>query len=291
MFDGPHGRGDRRSAPLATSTLVGNRGLEMASICLSSFRHFCRDRTRLFLFGDRDAQETAISPLLERLAPQTQWVPAPEMDDHVAPLLAQHPNCRRYRTEHVFARKLIDIPLYHSSTDWAYVDSDILFIKPFYGLRREGVSERLVGMRDHTDSASIRYYTRYWSRERIALIGWFNAGMLYAAQGAYDLDFVEWFLSRAHYRSQPWLVEQTCWAAMAVRAGGSLWDERQVCFPDRGGQGVIALHYVLPMRHLFAARPQQTETAHADVLMTVRGRVTPLAVATWHRARRRFTSP
>ena len=75
-----------------------------------------------------------------------------EQDERTLPLLKNHPNCRKFRTEQYFALKLIDPPL-QAGGAFALCDGDILFVRDFRGIdRRSEPGQDLVAMCDWTSA-------------------------------------------------------------------------------------------------------------------------------------------
>ena len=129
------------------------------------------------------------------------------------------------RREHVFATKLLDVPLYVAATAaagaphagaYAYSDTDVLFTRPTRGLDRRAAGDRVLLMRDVCNTIPIAFYDRYLARHRLPLAERANAGFMFVGAGAFDLDFFEAFLREPAYRGQrggsaDWFVEQTAW--------------------------------------------------------------------------------
>lgn len=235
-----------KGSRLPVATLLGHSHVPMALQCLGTLRRQCQDEINLLVFEDGSLTVDDIAEVEVTL--DARVVSREEADDVVLPLVQDHPSAAAYRREHVFATKLIDVPLYIEATslsgsptsgDYGYVDTDILFTRPFYGLDQRG-TRGIVMMRDINDMVSIDPYDRNLARYRIRLAERANAGFLFAGGGVYDIDFVEAFLREPAYRWDlcPQLVEQTAWSAHAARSGGSYWSRTQVVVPD----GDVANH-------------------------------------------------
>ncbi|MGH9914632.1 MAG: hypothetical protein ACRD63_05005, partial [Pyrinomonadaceae bacterium] len=89
--------------------------------------------------------------------------------------------------------------------------------------------------------------------EKLKLASRINAGMIFLRKKAYDLDFIEWFLSRSEFRRIPSLVEQTCWAALGAQVGCRHFDPSQIVMMrpgERLNKQAIAGHFISRHRHL-----------------------------------------
>jgi hypothetical protein len=83
-----------------------------------------------------------------------------------------------------------------------------------------------------------------------------NSGLILFRRSAYDLDFVEWMLSREQlsevFQKRPHWIEQTCWAALGWRAGCRVWSDRQfiIATPAMSGlsEETVAIHFVASCR-------------------------------------------
>jgi hypothetical protein len=228
------------------SSLLGHRQLETALVCLGSLVRNSAEPLALRLHDDG----TLTGPDRERLEAELGeicFVSREEAHDRVAGLLAGRPALRAYRRDHPLALKLIDAVLF-GGEELAYCDSDILFLRPFSGLFRQGS----VFMCDRQNAYSLRSW-HLLAYRRLRLPVRVNSGIVVYRTDAYDPDLLEWFLSRPELLFAPVWVEQTAWALLGWQAGCRLLDPLQVAFPEEGkvaGDGVIALHFVTPLRSL-----------------------------------------
>jgi hypothetical protein len=177
-----------------------------------------------------------------------------EASDRLAPLLAGRPAARSFRAENPLGAKLLDAPLLGAGPLF-FCDTDVLFLRPFAGLDafpRETV--RAVFMSDLESAYSVRSW-HLLAEPRLTLPRRVNTGLLLFDRGAYDLDRVEWFLSRPGWQRTPVWAEQTAWALLGGHAGAALWDPERVCFPagpPPGDGDPVALHFVSPRRKWLA---------------------------------------
>jgi hypothetical protein len=236
----------------------------MAIRCLKSFRQCCADPHVLTIHDDGSLTPGDLERVRAALGP-VRIVTHEEADDLILPLLRQQPHSDRFRREVVFGPKLLDIPLL-CPDGYVCIDHDILYLRRFKGMThasQQGAD--IVFMLDLHEAYSLTFRQRYFERPRVRLPDRLNAGLMSVSRGAYDLDLIEWFLSLRKYQVQPYLVEQTAWAALCGRRKTRYWDPRQVGFPDGSTDlsGRVALHFITPLRASFEsyATPLSTEDA------------------------------
>lgn len=192
----------------------------------------------------------------------TTIVSRSEADELMNPLLKNHPHCYKIRYEHPMFLKLLDTALL-SKGDIAYCDTDVLFFRPFDGMFRWPNAETsALFMRDYLEAYSV-FPWHLLGVNKLALPSKVNAGLMFVRKSAYDLDFIEWFLSKKEFRSNPvHKMEQTCWAALGHRIGCRLWNPQQVVLmrPESTlTEQLVAGHFVKEVRYRFKEFLPQTE--------------------------------
>ena len=156
-------------------------------------------------------------------------------------------NAIRYRDEHAFGIKLIDIPIYINE-DFIYVDSDVMFYRPF-SIKKVFNSD-LVFMYEDDSSYSIDYLDQFFI-DRISLVKNLNAGFIYVSKKSYDIDKINRFLGNSRYKKREWLIEQTAWAYLAAACKSGYWNPNQVAIANGRGDyngNVVAVHYISTYR-------------------------------------------
>jgi len=245
---------------LDVRSLVCHAHLAMAIRCLASFARCYAEAHTLTVHDDGSLTERDCDLLREKLH-GVRIVSRAQADELIWPRLKNHPQCEAFRRDVVFGPKLIDIPLLCPG-GYAYVDHDILFQRRFTGFEADAP---IVYMLDVHEAYSLTFRQRYLERPRLRLPDRVNAGLMYVDGGAFDLDCIEWFLGLHPYHSQPFLVEQTAWAAMCARLDARYWNPAQVNFPTQtaGDQDRVALHFITPLRGALATtqdtHPNATE--------------------------------
>jgi hypothetical protein len=267
-------------------TLLCSRDVDRALGCLRSLHISCREPFRHSIIDDGSLTARDAERLHEALNP-LEILSREEAEDRVGPKLRGKPNCQHYRKNHAFALKLIDSAML-SDGAFAQCDGDVLFLRPFRGFdRRRSGGEDIVFMKDFTTAYSIGYIDRHFGAGRLRLPQSVNAGFMYAGPGAFDLDFIEWFLGRQEYRMHAWVMEQTAWAALGGRCRPHYFAPDQVAFPWRRSayrDDWVALHFVAPIRD------RLDDLAFLDDLAR-RAAVHASTVATLRTEPARFTGP
>ncbi|MBW4575425.1 MAG: hypothetical protein KME08_09095 [Aphanothece sp. CMT-3BRIN-NPC111] len=251
--------------------LVCHEHVDMALVCFGSLLKFSVEPLQLVIHDDGSltAEDTEKLRGLDGLT----IISRSEADELMNPLLKNHPHCYKIRYEHPMFLKLLDTALL-SQGDIAYCDSDILFLRPFEGMFRWPNAETsALFMRDYLEAYSV-FPWHLIGVGKLKLPSKVNAGLMFVRKSAYDLDFVEWFLSKKEFRSKPvHKMEQTCWAALAYRIGCRLWNPQQVVLmrPDTAlSDELVAGHFVKEIRYrLSQFIPEAERNAPKDKTVTV----------------------
>lgn len=236
-------------------TLLGRRQLSFAIRCLSSLLVHCRDEVTLALHDDGTLGADDWQLLQEAINPASCWARS-DADDRIEPLLAKHPRCLAFRRSHVFGPKLFDGALAGEGEFFYYADADILFIRPFRGLFTpiEAPAGALF-MRDRQNAYALRPWQLLPPRA-LRVPGHINSGIVVVRRSLFDLDFVEWALSRLDTGYALTWHEQTIWALLASQVGCRILDRRQFVIPTFGvtppGEA-IGLHWVSSVRGALAS--------------------------------------
>ncbi len=225
-------------------TLICRRDLKAGRICLGSLSAALEGRVRFSILEDGSLSDEEAA-WLESEFPGSRVVRRKEADERMASVLGRYPDSLKYRSEHVFGLKLLDIPWLAGEGDRIrYIDSDVLFLRkttdPFAS--PDGCPV-FFGDDDHG------YAGRFWKMKwgyRWRVPAGLNAGFLSFPRRLYDPEFIEWFLKEEEFRRVPWCREQTCWAIMARDAAPRVLSPEQVyCScrrPPEIGTGWVVLH-------------------------------------------------
>ncbi|HVT18454.1 MAG TPA: hypothetical protein VHQ90_20040 [Thermoanaerobaculia bacterium] len=245
--------GGESAEPRLVSTLLGHSHVDMGLLCLGSLLGCSIQPLQLRIHDDGSLTAGDLERLAAGLG-DPAVVPRREADERLGDLLVAHPATRAFRRENPLALKLLDVALLAPGDGLSYCDSDVLFLRPFSGLFDLPPGAGALFMCDPQNAYSVRSW--HLLREpRLRLAGRVNTGIIAFRTRFFDLDLVEWFLSRPRYRFAPVWVEQTCWALLAQPAGCRLLDPEVAGIPARGRQPAVqqvALHFVGPVRGLLA---------------------------------------
>jgi hypothetical protein len=275
---------------VTVTSVLGRAHLEMALLCLGSLRRYAPWAVRFVLHDDGSLGEEDVARLEAGLAP-VRVVGRREADERMAPLLADRPACRGLRATNPLGLKLLDAALLGDG-DLRFSDTDVLFLRPFTGLLERPAGVRGVFMEDRVSAYSLRSWDLLRA-PRLRLPRRVNTGLLAFDRAAYDLDRVEWFLSRpGHHRTPVW-VEQTTWALLLGDAPARAWDPRLVRFPSETPEtdrDAVALHFISPLRdRLEARRDAPDRSGEPPVAVgTVPSRPESLPSLAWVEGRRRL---
>jgi hypothetical protein len=230
--------------------LVCHRDLEMALLCLGSILKYSDQPLKLIIHDDGSLTKEDQQLLLETLK-GSKIIPRSEADEQMQEHLKNYSHCQRYRSEHIYGLKLLDIALL-SRGDFAYCDSDILFFRPFQNLFTWPDQETsAIFMQDYVNAYSMLPWELIGSDEP-KLVSKVNAGLSMIRKSAYDLDFIDWFLGQERFRHKVGWLEQSCWAALGHRIGCRQWNPRQVVLMRPWTQlteQMVAGHFVKEVRH------------------------------------------
>jgi len=252
MLHQPFGVGTEQ--PRLVSTLLGHAHVDMALLCLASLLDLSAEPLRLRVHDDGTLTATDLERLAEGLR-DPAFVPRREADERLADVLATRQATSQFRDCNPLALKVLDVPLLAGDGELAYCDSDVLFLRPFSRLFDLPKGAGALFMRDPQNAYSVRSW-HLLAEPRLRLAGHVNTGIIAFRTRWFDLDLVEWFLTRPEYRFAPVWVEQTCWALLAQPAGCRLLDPAAVGIPVPGRElpaGQVALHFVGPVRSLLPA--------------------------------------
>ncbi|MCH7543682.1 MAG: hypothetical protein IIB65_08595 [Proteobacteria bacterium] len=209
-------------------SLIGSRGIELGIKCLGSLYKYSKDSVRFTIYDDGTMLPNDRDKLISNL-PNTTIVENKDVDEIVKQKLGEFPFCKEYRDKSVFAKKLFDIPLTAKEKHIVFCDSDIKFFKTFHNLlelRNDDIN--CIFMRDYQNAYGIRPWNLI-GKNRVEVASGLNSGLFVFNKEYYDLKFIENILSRILPNcTKLFWIEQTCWAALALNAGGGLWDTNKI---------------------------------------------------------------
>lgn len=268
-------------------TLLGERGFDLSCICLKSLLEYSADPISLIIHEDGTLTDLHRDRLRE-IDPDVLFIHRAASDERVLGRLARYPRCLAFRKREIMALKLFDILAY--ADQWTiYCDSDFLYLRRFTKLFRPPSSGLPVFMTDSGHS----YAVRPWCLSPLGpvrLLGKLNAGFTVAPTSLLDLDYLEWLLGvlekNAVFSRRRYWTEQTCWAALASRAGGAeLLDPCQIVMATRAmgrySSNAVAIHFVATYRGLlpeYLSRQRPMDEAAVATSAAPASRVGPVGM-------------
>jgi hypothetical protein len=211
----------------ALRTLLCHRDVDLAIHCLNSAMRLSADPVQVVIHEDGSLSPEDREKLARGL-PGSRILDRSVADEIMSERLAAYPNARAFREGSVWGLKLLDVVLVEPGLCF-YLDSDIRFFRPFRGLFVDAATRgRCVFLRDTVWQA---YSIRPWhllDQRGLQVASGINTGLTLCDPQVFDLGFVDWFLGQLDWRVIPAWTEPTCWAALALRAGGQVVDPMQV---------------------------------------------------------------
>jgi hypothetical protein len=223
-------------------TLVCRRDLAMSKICLSRLGVVWPERWRMAFWGDESMGDGEWAELREAF-PDALFLPRAAVRDRIEAGLAAHPVSLAYYRTHPFATKLLGMPLLYPE-GFHYSDGDILVLRKMAAWWPE---HALPVVLDEPHVALSSQFKHWATHLRVPLAKRVNAGMMRVPAGIWDLDRVEWFLTRSAPVRNLGVLEQTAWAFLLAGREHVRFDQRTVwCYfaglPKRGESA--AVHFI-----------------------------------------------
>jgi hypothetical protein len=211
--------------PMSIRTLVCKRDLPLAFLCYESLFAALEGKCRLFIHEDGTLDERDADDLRTRF-PEAVVLRRAEHEPVVLEKLEKYPHCRNYRKAQPLSNKLLDIPLL-SDGPIRFLDSDVLFFRKMRSLFPAGnFSVSLYEDGDSHSAPLLRLICKY----KLPIPAGFNSGVLQLERSGYDLDRIEWFLSKPDLLDQAHMGEQTSYAMlMGSRPAFQFSPARMLC--------------------------------------------------------------
>jgi hypothetical protein len=239
-------------------TMMGHQHIELGAKCLGSLAQFSQEQVHIIVHEDGSVTEKDMEDFTAHV-PKSSFVMKKDADEQMNDFLYKYPACKRLRDNLVFGLKIFDIQVIGAGENLAYMDCDILFLKPFSGLFQMPPDPNAGGvfMRDLLQGYCLRS-TQLLLTPRLKLADRVNGGLLYFRRTAFDWDLVEWFLTNDQFAVHPYWKEQTAWSALAAATRSWMWSEKQVrvVASERDFDDELAIaHFVSNYRGLLEKAP------------------------------------
>jgi len=234
-------------------TLICHNDISMAITCLSSLINNSFDKLNL-IFHDDGSLTQLDTEILMKEFPESEVISKNEADEYIYECIKNYPNCLNFRKNNILSLKLFDVPIYSKSLV-SYCDTDIFFFRPFKNLFKFKDSHTsAIFMSDRKESYSLKPLQIY-KNQQFNLISKLNSGLYLYDVKNYDLELLDWFLSKLDINYLPIWVEQTCWALLASRTNTRMWDFNAILILKSQmdiSYDLIAGHFTKPVRSLLS---------------------------------------
>jgi hypothetical protein len=236
---------------MVTSMLVRNlcchRDVGMALVSLASLQTYSEEPVSLVIHDDGSLTDEDCQ-LLETQLQNTRVVRRRDADAIVEPVIASYPLLLEARRKIPFFLKLLDLYLVHPDPVVRFVDSDILFQRPFQGLfDLDSMNATAVFMTDIRSAFGFRL-KQFWPLGPLRFTRRLNSGIFTVPASSCDFDFLHSTLQHTgiaqalHHRG--W-YEQGLWSAIGFQLHASLYLESQLALSETANripQNTIGLH-------------------------------------------------
>lgn len=155
------------------------------------------------------------------ISPRIETILRKDRDEVVRERLVKYPNLWKWRDQHPFMLKILDVVIMSEGPDLHFLDSDVFFFSETRGLFPESTPAVFCHDDGQGYSAPLLTLKKRYGRR---LLSGCNAGMLKFPKARYDLDLMEDFVSRPENLVQYALVEQTMFCLL--QGAGETWQTR-----------------------------------------------------------------
>ncbi len=238
------------TSDLEVHFLICHKDAKMAGHCLDSLFKYSETPLKFIIHDDGSLTKEDYTNMLNK-GENTKIISRKESDECMEENLRKYPHCYKYRKEHIYALKLLDIA-FMSQNNFGFCDSDILFFRPFKNLFKfPDLQTSALFMQDYTSSYSMLPWTLLGANKP-KLPSKINSGLIFFRKENYDLDFIEWFLKNKTFRHKVGWLEQTCWAALGHRVGCRQWNPEKIVLMrpwTEDSPQLVAGHFVKESRY------------------------------------------
>ena len=242
--------------PTVVRNLCCKAHVKMAVTSLMAMQTLCADSLEFLIHDDGSLDAGDVEAIMQSVK-HSRVVTRREADERVTDELARYPLLVEARAEIPYFLKLLDTVLIDPTDVTCFIDSDVLFLRPFQGfcdLDRHGV--RSVFMTD-IQSAYGFALRSYWPMGDLRLAKKVNSGFFAVSTADVEIEFVHWILRRCGLECAKFHMgwfEQGIWAAIGHRVGANLFDSSQlelVTEPENLTRRPIAMHFTGRSRSRF----------------------------------------
>jgi lipopolysaccharide biosynthesis glycosyltransferase len=258
------------TTPLSVVWYAGHREIQLLRRSISSFASTCQDSFSLNVVGDGSltlADKRAIEDIVSPCC-----VSFPRIEDNSSrreDIFKQRPCLESHYNKSPLAKKIVDIPFLIDGS-YLYVDSDVLFYRPFEGvdLRESDVDFAYMG--DVRNAYSIQTSDLIRTVKKVPLVRHLNSGFFYLKSNDWiDFDLCEKIASLKQFQRHLPHLEQGYWAALAAEKSGTsvCFNTHQIAFPKLDltvPTGCVANHFAGLYRPLVENYPSEASHPSSD---------------------------
>ena len=206
--------------PLVVQSLIGRTSLPFYLRCLQSLLEHCEEKISLLIHEDGSLQENDREQARRQLGENTNFIDPTETKERTLDLLSGHPHCQAIRKNSLWGIEFFDPLFAHPDEPISYyIDADVLFLRPFFGLfEPKEVEGGVLFLRDiQWDAYCLRPWHLLGFGMRPAIVKGITTALVCWDKRAIDWDYLEWFLSQNKFHRIPEWVMPTAQAGLATR--------------------------------------------------------------------------
>jgi hypothetical protein len=201
---------------------------------MSSFSLCCQDSFLVNVVGDGSLTLEDKRAIKDIVSPCC--VSFPRIEDNSSrrkDIFKQRPNLESHYNKSPLTKKIVDIPFLIDGP-YLYIDSDVLFFRPFRGVDLRGSDVDFAYMGDVRNAYSIHTSDLIRTVNKIPFVRHLNSGFFYLKSNDWiDFDLCEKIASQEQFQRHIPHLEQGYWAALAAKKSATsvCFDTRQIAFP------------------------------------------------------------
>ena len=256
--------------------LCCHRDLDIAIRCLNSLSIYLEEEFQLLIHDDGSLTESDIASIY-RQVPDSAVIRRAEVDTMLDDtVLYRYPHLRKMRRALPYFLKIVDVVLVDADSVIRFVDSDVLFFRPFKDAFCSHNEYDACFMLDARSCYGFRAKD-YWPLGPVKPVRRVNSGMFWIRRECLDFEWIEWVCARCGLdqvvAAKSWF-EQGLWAAIAGRCKCQMFDPRQICTAEDQKAvppAPVALHFNGPSRQIFDdyAKGQENPITDVEQIQTV----------------------
>jgi len=201
-------------------SLIGRASLSFYLDCLQSLLKNCKDQISLVIHEDGSLEENDRERARKLLGENLKFAVPEETIEKTLDQLSGRPRCQAMRKDSLWGVEFFD-PLFDQPDDPIsyYIDADILFLRPFFGLfEPEEVEGGALFLGDiQWDAYCLRPWHLSSFGKHPVIVKGITTALVCWDKRAIDWDYLEWFLGQKKLHSIPDWVMPTAQAGLAQR--------------------------------------------------------------------------